>query len=154
MGILAPYGVNSNLKDIFDMKMPAFSDDDDGSAIPGAERHVVSPELMAYLKFLIYTAAFKDPLADKRGAEHVQYYLRWTLTFAAHEDVYRKQLLEALEIWYDMFPPTKRRARSLLGAGPPSLAGVALLDNPEFDVPIRSLEPEYMDRCYGHPTLN
>ena len=92
---------------------------------------------MAYLKFLIYTAVFKHPLADKRGAEYVQYYLRWTRTFAAHEDVYRKQLLEALEIWYDMFPPTKKRGRSLLGAGPPSLAAVALLDNPEFDVPIR-----------------
>ena len=109
---------------------------------------------MAYLKLLIYTAAFKDPLADKRGAEHVQYYLKWTRTFAANENAYSKQLLQAVEFWYDMFPPTKRRARSLLGAGPPSLAGVALLDNPEFDVPIRSLEPEYMDRCYGHPTLN
>ena len=75
MGMLAPDGVSRCLKDIFDMKMSAFSDNDDGSAIPGAERHVVSPELMAYLKFLIYTAAFKDPLADKRGAEHVQYYV-------------------------------------------------------------------------------
>ena len=65
------------------------------------------------------------------------YNTTWTRTFAAHEDVYRKQLLEALEIWYDMFPPTKKRGRSLLGAGPPSLAAVALLDNPEFDVPIR-----------------
>ena len=39
MGILAPDGVNCSLKDIFDMKMSAFSDNDDGSAIPGAERH-------------------------------------------------------------------------------------------------------------------
>ena len=69
---------------------------------------------MAYLKFRIYTAAFKDP--HKRGAEHVQYYLRWTRTFAANEDVYRKQLLETLEIGYDMFPPTKKRGRSLLEA--------------------------------------
>ena len=36
-----------------------------------------------------------------------------------------------------MFPPTKKRGSSLLGAGPPSLDGVALLDNPDFDVPIR-----------------
>ena len=71
---------------------------------------------MTYLKFRISTAAFKDPLADKRGAEHVQYYLRWTRTFAANEDVYRKQLLETLEIGYDMFPPTKKRGRSLLEA--------------------------------------
>ena len=43
MGILAPDGVNRNLKDIFDMKMPAFSDDDDGCAIPGAERQCRKP---------------------------------------------------------------------------------------------------------------
>ena len=37
MGMLAPDGVSRCLKDIFDMKMPAFPDDDDGGAIAGEE---------------------------------------------------------------------------------------------------------------------
>ena len=48
---------------------------------------------------------------------------RWTRTFAANEDVYRKQLLETLEIGYDMFPPTKKRGRSLLEAADFSWSG-------------------------------
>ena len=36
-----------------------------------------------------------------------------------------------------MFPPTKKRGSSLLGAGPPSLDSMALLNNPDFDVQIR-----------------
>ena len=75
MGIFAPDGCGPcgrNLKDIFDMKMPAFADDADAGAISVEERHLVSPVLMAYsdLKWLIYTAAFKEPLADARGATY------------------------------------------------------------------------------------
>ena len=83
MGIFAPDGYGRSLEDIFDMKMPAFADDDDAGAISVEKRHLVSPELMAYLTWLIYTSAFKERLADARGATHIQFDLKWTETLPA-----------------------------------------------------------------------
>ena len=82
MGLFAPVSV-STIKDVFDMKMPAFADDDDAGAISVEKRHLVSPELMAYLTWLIYTSAFKERLADARGATHIQFDLKWTETLPA-----------------------------------------------------------------------
>ena len=73
------------------MKMPAFSDGYDAGAISVEERHI-SHELMAYLNWLIYSAAFKESLAVALGATHIQFYLKWTVTFASKEDVYSKKL--------------------------------------------------------------
>ena len=94
----------------------------------------MSPKLMAYLKWLIYTAAFKEPLADARGTTHMQFYLKWTETFASKQDAHRKKLFDALEIWYESIQPSKKRGRSLLAAGPVSVGG-GLLDDPEHDEP-------------------
>ena len=40
-------------------------------------------------------------------------------------------LFEALDIWYAMFQPSKKRGRNLLAAGPRVSVGGAPLDDPE-----------------------
>ena len=60
MGIFAPEGSGSSPKDVFDTEMPAFAGDHDDASVISEERHLVSPEIIAYLKWLIYTAAFKE----------------------------------------------------------------------------------------------
>lgn len=134
LGLFGPDPCNRSVEDVFNMKMPAFADeDDDASAAFSGERHLVSPEIIAYLKWLIYTAAFKEPFGDKRGAEHVKFYLDWKRTISAKEDVFRKKLLEELKIWYARFPPSKKRGRSLLAARLREPAESGLLDDPEDD---------------------
>ena len=115
------------------MKMPAFADDEDAVAEISGERHLVSPEIIAFVKWLIYTAAFKEPLGEQRGAAHLQFYLDWKRTIAAKEDIFRKRLLEALQIWYAKFPSSKKRGRSLLAGRPPDSVERGLLDDPEDD---------------------
>ena len=59
----------------------------------GEEEHImiVSPELIAYLKWLIiYTAAFKDSFAEPRGAIHTQLELD-TLASTGKEKIFRKR---------------------------------------------------------------
>ena len=55
---------------------------------------------MAYLKWLIYNAAFKDPFAEQRGNLHRQSYVDWLDTFAAKEELFCEKLMEQLVIWY------------------------------------------------------
>jgi len=131
MSYLAP-SAGRGIKDIFDEKIPAISgvDADDANA---TEKHLVSPELMAYLKWLIYTAPFKDPFAQPRGAHHTEFYLDWVSTFEVKEDVFRRRLYEALDIWYSRFPATKKRGRSSLGDKFPRAGGGRVLDDPEDD---------------------
>ena len=62
--------------------MQAVTDNDTDAAANATERYVVSPELIVYHKWLIYSAAFKEPFAEQRGATHVQFYLDGTKTFA------------------------------------------------------------------------
>ena len=104
---------NCNLTDIFDERIPKVdsrcTNEDDVNA---KEKCIVSPELIAYLKWLIYTAAFKDPFAEQQGAIHRQFYLDWVDTFASKEDSFRQRLKEQLEIWYAKFPAGKKCGRS------------------------------------------
>ena len=89
--------------------MPAVADDDTVAAANATERYLVSPENIAYLKWLIFSAAFKEPFAEPRGATHLQIYLDSTKTFACKENIFRRRLFEALEIWNARF----RKARSV-----------------------------------------
>jgi hypothetical protein len=133
MSNFAPTGGRS-LHDIFDQKIPAVegAEEDDVNI---KEKNLVSPELIAYLKWLIYTAPFKDPFAEPRGSLHIQFYVNWVRTYATQEDQSRKRLFEALEIWYDKFPITKKRGRQSLVDKLPkaSCAGGAVLDDLEAD---------------------
>ena len=55
------------LKGIFDEKIPAVDGCTEKGDVNAEEKHIVSPELIAYVKWLIYTAPFKDPFAEPRG---------------------------------------------------------------------------------------
>ena len=68
MGYLIP-SPSRTLKDIFKEK------------IHGTEKYVVSAELIAYLKWLIYVAAFKD----SSNVDHVRFYNK-ELLFLNHPD--------------------------------------------------------------------
>ena len=41
--------------------MPAVANDDTDTAANATERYLVSPEIIAYHKWLIYSAVFKEP---------------------------------------------------------------------------------------------
>ena len=56
--------LNLSLKGIFDEKIPAVDGCTEKGDVNAEEKHIVSPELIAYLKWLIYTAPFKDPFAE------------------------------------------------------------------------------------------
>ena len=115
------------------MKMPAFTDDEDCFTEISGEQHLVSPMIISYVKWLIYTAVFREPLREQQGAAHLQFYLDWKRTIAAKEDIFCKRLLEALQIWYAKFPSSKKRGRSLLTGRPPDSVERGLLDDPEDD---------------------
>ena len=75
-------------QEFFDAKMRAIADDDtDAAAIRpanGTERYLVSPIAYlnnAYLKWLIYSAAFNEPFAEPEEQCVYNLYLHWTKTF-------------------------------------------------------------------------
>ena len=109
MGILAPDSGRS-ITDIFEEKMPDYEN-------IGNERYLVSPELIAYLQWLIYSAPFKSPDQGPRAEEHKRYYDTWAASFKARWGAYRKLLLKELEQWYKRFPPgLKGRRKSKVGS--------------------------------------
>ena len=61
MGLLGPSGAEGrNLDFIFAEKIPKTKDNEYDKCLVGAD-------ILAYLKWLIYSAAFKDPSAEPRG---------------------------------------------------------------------------------------
>ena len=72
--------------------------------IPGTDKHLVSAELIAYLKWLIFVAAFKD----RSNLAHEAFYQR-TLNKINNSKQWRGQLFLAVEAWYKDFQPNKRR---------------------------------------------
>ena len=95
MGRLIP-GAGRPLRDIFKEK------------IPGTERHLVSEELIAYLSWLIYVAAFKD----KTGLQHEAFYNTKVAYLKAAAPRWRSDLFIELQAWYDQYPASKKRSRS------------------------------------------
>ena len=73
---------------------------------------IVSSKTIAYLKWLIYIAAFKDEKC--RGLiEDTQFYVAQYKSFEAPQnDFWREELLEELEIWYQAHPPTSKKRKS------------------------------------------
>ena len=96
----------------FQRKISAIDGCTDEDDVNAEEKCIVSPKLIAYLKWLIYTAAFKVPFAEQQGAIHRQFYLDSVDTFASKEDSFLQRLKEQLEIWYAMFPAGKKRGSS------------------------------------------
>ena len=72
------------------------------------ERHLVSEELIAYLSWLIYVAAFKD----KTGLQHEAFYNTKVAYLKAAAPRWRSDLFIELQAWYDQYPASKKRSRS------------------------------------------
>ena len=107
MSIITPTAGRS-LDDIWSLKVPQAKNVPEKDA-----KWLVGPEIMAYLKYLVVAAPYKDPTAQPHGAELNLFYLRSLRTCRTNEKVYRRKLKEQLEIWYAKFPITKKRNSSM-----------------------------------------
>ena len=93
MGYLIPSPTRT-LKEIFKEK------------IHGTERFLVSAELIAYLKWLIYVGLFKD----RTNVEHVIFYNKEVAFLNNPSNArWRGLLYIELEAWYSEFKPAKKR---------------------------------------------
>ena len=72
--------------------------------VHGTDKFLVSAELIAYLKWLIYVAAFKD----RSTVQHDLFYHRELAKFNRSSQ-WRGMLFIVLEAWYKDFLPSKRR---------------------------------------------
>ena len=100
MGLLIPSASEGrDLDAIFADKVPKIKDDENDKWIVGAE-------ILAYLKYLIYSAAFKDPTVEPRGSIHAEFYRGWSRTFRLNEDLIRRKMEKQLECWYSKHPPS------------------------------------------------
>ena len=74
--------------------------------IYGTDKYLVSAEIIAYLKWLIYVAAFKD-----RGNVAHELFYNKELGFLKKPSSaqWRAQLYKALEGWYNDFKPSRKR---------------------------------------------
>ena len=74
MGLFIPSASECrDLDAIFAKKVPKIKDDKNDKWLLGAE-------ILAYLKYLIYSAAFKDPIVEPRGLIHAEFYRGWCRT--------------------------------------------------------------------------
>ena len=82
----------------------------------GTDCFLVSAETIAYLKWLIYNALFKDSeQRDRVGEElgHALYYQKELQTLQHLDNQYwRVALSRELEVWYAAHPPLDRRRKS------------------------------------------
>ena len=85
--------------------------------VAGTDHDLVSAELIAYLKWLIYVAAYED----RSQVDHVKFY-NDELIFLQHPNnrQWRGRLYIALEEWYSEHPPTKKRRSNIGGAERPT----------------------------------
>ena len=98
MGYLIPTP-SRTLKEIFQEK------------IHGTDSYLVSAELIAYIKWLVYLAPFKD----RSSVDHAEFFNK-QVALLNHEDNqhWRRFLYKELDAWYTDFKPTKkRRGRSV-----------------------------------------
>ena len=72
--------------------------------VHGTDKFLVSAELIAYLKWLIYVAAFKD----RSSVQHDLYYQRELAKFSRSTQ-WRGMLFIVLDAWYKDFQPSKKR---------------------------------------------
>ena len=94
MGRLIPSAqAGRTLKDIFKEK------------IYGTDKYLVSAELIGYLQWLIYVAAFKDRGGVDHQALYAKYVARLNLPLSRP---WRGQLFLVLQAWYDDYNPAKR----------------------------------------------
>jgi lipase chaperone LimK len=130
MNFLAP-APGSTLEEIFQAKITKIDQQDTTEC----EKLIISAKLIAYLKWLIYTAAFKDPSAGECGVLNNKFFTDWVQEIFSKEQGYSKFLLEELQIWYTKHPQAKKRGRNSIEQGLPRLVpgNVITLDDWELE---------------------
>ena len=108
MGLIAP-NPGRSIVEVFDETIPHYGD---SAGTAGEERHLVGPELIVYLQWLIYSAPFKSQDQGARGDEHKKYYNTWVVSFKVRWGAYSKKLLKELEKWYHKHPPRMTKGHS------------------------------------------
>jgi hypothetical protein len=75
--------------------------------VPGTDRHIISLELIAYLKWLIYVSAYED----RSTVAHVEFYQKQVAFYqdATHYKMWRSLLYKELDEWFAEHPPTRKR---------------------------------------------
>ena len=99
MGYLIP-SPSRSLKEIFQEK------------IHGTDSYLVSAELIAYIKWLVYLAPFKD----RSSVDHAEFFNK-QVALLNHEynQHWRRFLYKELDAWYTDFKPTKKRKGRSVG---------------------------------------
>ena len=96
-----------SIAEIFEEEIPNFGEND------WEERYLVSPELIAYLQWLIYSAQYKSQDHGARGDEHKKYFDTWIVSFKARWGIYSKKVLNELErLHHENQPKTTSRRKS------------------------------------------
>ena len=99
MGYLVP-SPSRSLKEIFQEK------------IHGTERYLVSAELIAYIKWLVYLAPFKD----RSSVDHAEFFNKQVVLLNHPDNTHwRRFLYKELDAWYTDFKPTKKRKGRSVG---------------------------------------
>ena len=77
--------------------------------VPGTDQHLISAELIAYLKWLIYVAAYED----RSKVDHEKIYSREVVWLNKPENkMWRSCLYKELEEWYRVHPPSSKKRKS------------------------------------------
>ena len=99
-----------SLDEIFEYKLPKLKEGD-------SDKYLIGAELIVLLKWLIYTAPFKDVNVEPRGQIHAKFYQEWRGTIRAAEKTMRRKLKAQLDIWYAKHPPKRTRGANKGSAG-------------------------------------
>ena len=88
--------------------------------VPGTNRHLISAELIAYLKWLIYVAAYQD----RSTVDHVEFYQKQVALYQnpARFKMWRSLLYKELDEWYKEHLPSKKHKSYGATSGSPSVA--------------------------------
>jgi len=81
--------------------------------VPGTDQHLISAELIAYLKWLIYVAAYED----RSRVDHETIYNREVAWLNKPENkMWRSLLYKELEQWWSVHPPSSKKRKSISNA--------------------------------------
>jgi hypothetical protein len=104
MGLLIPNaGEGSTLRQIFQHQLPKIKEGE-------KDKYLIGAEIITFVKWLIYTAPFKDANLEPRGTAHAKFVSDWRHTIRSSEEAYRTKLKDMLTIWYTKHPPSRKRA--------------------------------------------
>jgi hypothetical protein len=102
MGLMVPNAAQGHdLDQIFVHKLPKIRKTED--------KYLIGAEIIAYCKWLIYTAPFKDVNNESHMQINQDFYHNKCGTIRIYEGSFRRRLKEQLKIWYDKHQPSKRQ---------------------------------------------